>query len=597
MLKQIDNNEGFSIQYEEMENTYSVTYAYDGFVKSMAVTKNETASTTNLISGGKIVSVESAENSVQRALYVSDELLLSTEYVYSDEGISEIKYQDGRSLGYVYDMAGNIKSVSENGILRLSYEYDSLGQLVRENNAYANKTYKYFYDNAGNILAVREYEYSTGELLECVATKTYEYQDTSWKDLLTDFNAQKITYDEIGNPLVYRDDLVFSWNGRQLTAVQSADYDISYTYTSDGIRTSKTVNGVTTIYHLEDCKIVGETTDDETIWYIYDENDSVVGFEYLAQTYYLEKNAQGDILRVYDATGKVVCEYIYDGWGNVVEVLDNLEIAKINSFRYHGYYQDNETGFYYLQSRYYDSYVGRFLNADDSSYLGANEIVTGYNLFSYCINNPINYNDDDGHVARQLSLDYYLIKQLSVAMAGIISSIRTSMANIKIAIASSWVTAVCIAATAVAIVGIISVVNRAKKMMADAEKTKSSVKSIVKAGGLDTRRLSGHTVYVIARVKTTDVVYAGRIKNFVNRRYAHQGRKGCKFPYKDYDMVAVATGLSLAEARALEQTIITAYSLDTLVNMINSISPRKWDNFRMEFQQMKTLIEASFDPE
>ena len=57
------------------------------------------------------------------------------------------------------------------------------------------------------------------------------------------------------------------------------------------------------------------------------------------------------------------------------------------------------------------------------------------------------------------------------------------------------------------------------------------------------------------------------------------------------------TGLSLAQARALEQTIITAYGLDTLKNMINSISPKKWENFKTEFNQMKTLIESFYDPE
>lgn len=47
-----------------------------------------------------------------------------------------------------------------------------------------------------------------------------------------------------------------------------------------------------------------------------------------------------------------------------------------------------------------------------------------------------------------------------------------------------------------------------------------------------------------------------------------------KFPSNKYDMYAVATGLSLAQARAMEQTIITAYGIDTLKNMINSISPK-----------------------
>jgi len=70
-----------------------------------------------------------------------------------------------------------------------------------------------------------------------------------------------------------------------------------------------------------------------------------------------------------------------------------------------------------------------------------------------------------------------------------------------------------------------------------------------------------------------------------------------RFPKSSYDKYAIATNLTLTHARALEQTIITAYGIDTLKNMINSISPGKWSNFNTEFSQMQTLIESSFDPE
>lgn len=62
-------------------------------------------------------------------------------------------------------------------------------------------------------------------------------------------------------------------------------------------------------------------------------------------------------------------------------------------------------------------------------------------------------------------------------------------------------------------------------------------------------------------------------------------------------MMPIATNLSKAQARAMEQTIITAYTLDTLKNMINSISPKKWNNFKTEFDQMTTLIKSWIDPE
>ena len=120
-----------------------------------------------------------------------------------------------------------------------------------------------------------------------------------------------------------------------------------------GRGTSKTVNGVTTTYQLDDTKIVAETTEDTTIWYIYDES------------------------------GNVLSEYVYDAWGNIVAVYGDETIAQINPFRYRGYYQDNETGFYYLQSRYYDSETGRFLNADDTTYILLSENQIEYNIFTY----------------------------------------------------------------------------------------------------------------------------------------------------------------------------------------------------------------------
>ena len=145
------------------------------------------------------------------------------------------------------------------------------------------------YDNAGNILKADEYSYTNGELGEVISTKNYSYEDAEWKDLLTSFNGQNITYDEIGNPLSYRDEMQFTWTGRQLSSLQKNGNVVNYTYNSDGIRTSKTVNGTETTYQLDGTKIVSETTNVNIKWYIYYENDSIIGFEYNDQAYYFEK--------------------------------------------------------------------------------------------------------------------------------------------------------------------------------------------------------------------------------------------------------------------------------------------------------------------
>lgn len=79
------------------------------------------------------------------------------------------------------------------------------------------------------------------------------------------------------------------------------------------------------------------------------------------------------------------------------EILDapNGGIGSRNPLRYRGYYYDTETGFYYLQSRYYDPIVKRFLNAD--SYASTGQGFLGYNMFAYCGNKPVMCEDPSGN--------------------------------------------------------------------------------------------------------------------------------------------------------------------------------------------------------
>ena len=82
-------------------------------------------------------------------------------------------------------------------------------------------------------------------------------------------------------------------------------------------------------------------------------------------------------------------------WGEIVASSGSM--ADINPLRYRGYYYDTETGFYYLQSRYYDPANHRFINAD--SYYDTATGFLGYNMFSYCNNDPILYCDPEGDLA------------------------------------------------------------------------------------------------------------------------------------------------------------------------------------------------------
>lgn len=286
-----------------------------------------------------------------------------------------------------------------------SFVYDSLNRLVRSNQLKLNETILYEYDINNNIVAEKHYKYTEDEIpVELIIRNDYQYLDENWRDLLTSYNGQDITYDEIGNPLQYLNGMKFTWDsGRKLSEISLDENKINYSYNSSGLRTKKIINGKTTNYLLDGTKIIAEETEGNTIWYSYDANDYVVGFEYNNENFYYGKNIQNDITSIYDNNGNVVVEYLYDDWGNIISISGNQDIGNLNNFRYRSYYYDNESGLYYLQSRYYDSETGRFLNADEK--------LATFNAFSYCGNNPINYVDYNGQDA---TITYTIISLIFV---------------------------------------------------------------------------------------------------------------------------------------------------------------------------------------
>ena len=292
----------------------------------------------------------------------------------------------GITTSYVYDQNGNITELKRNGETVESYTYDSLNQLktVTRNGV----TTEYTYSN-GNITSVKQ---------NGVTVKSYAYGNSNWRDLLTEYNGQTITYDQIGNPLTSRGKNMTWQNGRRLEGITDANNTIAYAYDADGNRISKTVNGVTTDYVVIDGTLAGEITGGNKLAFLYDESGTKYGFVYNGATYFYNLNLQGDVVGIYDSTGAEVVTYTYDEWGKILSVTGTLAgtIGQINPIRYRGYYYDNETGFYFLQSRYYDPEPGRFLNAD-SVISGMLESVHGYNLFAYCDNNPINKSDSTGN--------------------------------------------------------------------------------------------------------------------------------------------------------------------------------------------------------
>ncbi|MBE6742806.1 MAG: RHS repeat-associated core domain-containing protein [Ruminococcaceae bacterium] len=188
----------------------------------------------------------------------------------------------------------------------------------------------------------------------------------------------------------------FTWEGRQLRTAAVNGKGISYTYNSDGIRTGKTVDGVTTEYFVDGSSVLAQKTGNDILWFLYDSDGTRVGFTYNDTAYYYTKNAQGDVTGIVDTSANTVVEYSYDAWGKLLTTTGNMAdtIGKLNPFLYRGYYFDAETELFYLNNRYYDSSTSRFLNADGVA--GADQDLLSYNLFAYCGNDPINRCDPLG---------------------------------------------------------------------------------------------------------------------------------------------------------------------------------------------------------
>lgn len=309
------------------------------------------------------------------------------------------------NLSYEYDAIGNISKVSQGSTVVAEYQYDKLNQLISEKLPQQNLKYTYTYDTSGNIRTVE----TTNTKTKKTTTDTYEYTDSDWKDLLTSYNGTAITYDAVGNPLSYNNGTAwkFTWeNAHDLATAKGNGKSISYHYDMDGVRDSKTVDGVKHEYITQGGNVTLERWNDgeeKSLEFIYDNGGAPYSVIYSrgneVDTYYYILNQQGDVIRIVDTSGKTVSEYTYNGWGEILNVSNakDSEIGTINPIRYRGYYYDSELNMYYLQSRYYDPVMKRMICADDES-LTADATLNNNNLFAYCDNNPVNRADVEGDI-------------------------------------------------------------------------------------------------------------------------------------------------------------------------------------------------------
>lgn len=193
-----------------------------------------------------------------------------------------------------------------------------------------------------------------------------------------------------------------------------------------------------------------------TTFFNYNEQEQLVGFEYNKQQYFYVRDLLGNIRNIIDKNGSVVVTFRYDAWGNHRVLNSNGTennnpnfIGNINPFRYKGYYYDQETHWYYLNSRYYDAVLSRFISIDSIEYLDPEDTRTA-NLFAYCTNNPVMYLDPSG----TSPLKWYHWFAIAVGAALVLTGVGVLIAGAASAtFAGTLISSVAIGAAQGALIG------------------------------------------------------------------------------------------------------------------------------------------------
>ncbi|MFA9463426.1 MAG: RHS repeat-associated core domain-containing protein [Velocimicrobium sp.] len=339
-------------------------------------------------------------------------------YTYTNERLTKVQTNGQQSYSaddkdnatYEYYPDGKLKKITypklnDDSYLTTEYCYNSLGRMtsmVNKKNWGIISSFTYTYDSNGNITSVND----------GLTTKKYVYDKLNRLIEFQHQNGKKVTYSydyrgnrrtEVGGEFNLNLDISYSYDlENRLKTVTKGTSTIaaSMSYYADGMRAKKaTPSGVTNYIYDLSGKLVAEAVNSSTVTanYIWGP-DRVLEKKDASGEYYYLYNGHGDVVRIVDRNGKMVNNYEYDEWGNILYSKETVS----NPFKYTCEVYDQETGLYYLNARYYDPKLGRFINED--TYEGQINNPLSLNGYSYCSNNPLIYSDPSGHVAQALPI-------------------------------------------------------------------------------------------------------------------------------------------------------------------------------------------------
>lgn len=419
---QNDNVSGISAKIENETFTENFTYDTDNRLTSSSAglsSKNITYDAYGRLSGATIK--HNGQTLITESIGY---LTTSGKTTMLPSSFESTFGQTTKGYHYEYNADGKITKIKdENDNELISYEYDILGRLLSESIDGGDREILYTYDSNGNIISRKTYEHVYRNNEDDLSQEiTYTYSTSSvqggWSDLLLSETIQyysngipdiseTITYtnDDIGNRLS-DGSFTYTWeHGRRLSVMSNDDETLSFTYDAGGMRLSKRYQAAgtdeTTGYYYMGGLLTCVTKGNDRLHFFYDGGGTPVSFDYNGSIYYYLRNAQGDITGIIDSSGTQVVSYSYNTWGVITGITGTAAqtVGRLNPLRYRGYVYDDETGLYYVSSRYYDPELGRWISPEPNVDYGEFDEgagLLGYNVYAYCANNPVMFKDETG---------------------------------------------------------------------------------------------------------------------------------------------------------------------------------------------------------
>ena len=301
-----------------------------------------------------------------------EDVLLSFAYRYDGNGNRTAKTGTQATLGGI---------TTGNNALDISYAYDVRGQLLEERRNGASVCYAY--DKAGNRIRKTD---AQGEIRYLYNEKNQLIAEESPAD------RKQFSYDRQGG-IIEEKNLAgirrFSYNSRhQQTRVETETGSVQENrYDAEGLRFELLENGRRTSFVYHDGELLQEEGREEqgTSYHL---GAGMEAFRRGQELSYYHRDEQLSTVFVTDGQGEIRNSYQYDAFGIPLETTEQLN----NRIRYTGQQYDDVTGQYYLRARYYNPVAGRFMQED--VYQG-----DGLNLYAYCGNNPVVYDDPSGYAS------------------------------------------------------------------------------------------------------------------------------------------------------------------------------------------------------